>query len=211
MLQTDVAYDLAVCCDCPLVTNSLLFQLLTADPKSAGERKEMLPEEKAKSTNLMTLWDFEGVLKYSPIFYGYYTNRDGTRNGYRLPFAYFMTGLAVYIYSFVATLKRYGLYWPVHCMPANAVYSGQYSSTLVNTLYTGKYAVHWPVYKSTDQCTLHTGHHTVHWPIHCTLANELYTGQYTVHWPIHCTLANTLYTGQYTVHWPIHFTLTIIL
>ena len=110
MHQTDTAYDLAICCDCPIVTNSLLFQLLTADPKSAGERKEMLPEEKAKSTNLMTLWDFEGVLKYSPIFYGYYTNRDGTRNGYRLPFAYFMTGLAVYIYSFVATLKRYGLY-----------------------------------------------------------------------------------------------------
>jgi hypothetical protein len=81
--------------------------VLTADPKCAGERKEMLPEERAKATNLITLWNFEGVLKYSPIFYGYYTNRDGTRNGYRLPFAYFMTGLAVYIYSFVATLKRY--------------------------------------------------------------------------------------------------------
>ena len=96
----------------------------------------MLPEEKAKSTNLMTLWDFEGVLKYSPIFYGYYTNKNGTRNGYRLPFAYFMTGLAVYIYSFVATLKRYGLYCPVQCMPANAVH-------------TGRYSVHWPVW-----CTL---------------------------------------------------------
>jgi hypothetical protein len=79
--------------------------MLTADPKSAGERKEMLPEEKAKATNLLTLWDFEGVLRYSPLFYGYYTNRDGTRNAYRLPFAYFMTGLAVYIYSFVATSK----------------------------------------------------------------------------------------------------------
>lgn len=127
-LSTDTAY-----CDCPLVINSLLFQLLTADPESAGERKEMLPEEKAKSTDLMTLWDFEGVLKYSPIFYGYYTNRDGTRNGYRLPFAYFMTGLAVYIYSFVATLKRYGLYWPEQCMLASAVYTGQY-------------IVYWPIW-----------------------------------------------------------------
>ena len=109
---------------------SLMLQLLTADTKSAGERKEMLPEEKAKSTNLMTLWDFEGVLKYSPIFYGYYTNRDGTRHGYRLPFAYFMTGLAVYIYSFVATLKRYGVCWPgtvcwpVQCMLARTLYAG---------------------------------------------------------------------------------------
>jgi hypothetical protein len=128
MLQTDVAN-----CDGPLVTNSLLFQLLTADPKSAGERKEMLPEEKAKSTNLMTLWDFEGVLKYSPIFYGYYTNSDGTRKGYRLPFAYFMTGLAVYIYSFVATLKRYDLCWPEQCMVASVVYTGQYT-------------VYWPIW-----------------------------------------------------------------
>lgn len=107
--------------------SSLLFQLLTADPKSAGERKEMLPEEKAKSTNLMTLWDFEGVLKYSPIFYGYYANRDGTRNGYRLPFAYFMTGLAVYIYSFVATLKRYGLYGTKHCALISARNDGWYA------------------------------------------------------------------------------------
>ncbi|XP_021914731.1 uncharacterized protein LOC110827408 isoform X4 [Zootermopsis nevadensis] len=89
-----------------LVAFVIIPEMLTADPKNAGERKEMLPEERTKATNLITLWNFEGVLKYSPIFYGYYTNRDGTRNGYRLPFAYFMTGLAVYIYSFVATLKR---------------------------------------------------------------------------------------------------------
>lgn len=80
--------------------------MLTADVKNAGERKEMLPEEKLTATNLGTLWDFEGVLKYSPIFYGYYTNKDGSGTGYRLPFAYFMTGLAVYAYSFVATLRR---------------------------------------------------------------------------------------------------------
>lgn len=80
--------------------------MLTADPNSAGERKVILPEEQAKATNLLTLWDFEGVLKYSPMFYGYYTNRDGMEKGYRLPFAYFMTGLGVYVYSFVATLRK---------------------------------------------------------------------------------------------------------
>ena len=80
--------------------------MLTADVKSAGERKEMLPDEKRTATNLVTLWDFGGVLKYSPIFYGYYTNHDGTSTGYRLPLAYFMTGIAVYVYSFVATLRR---------------------------------------------------------------------------------------------------------
>lgn len=56
----------------------------------------------------MTLWDFEGVLKYSPIFYGYYSSQENSKQGfgYKGPLAYFLTGLAVYIYSFVATLRR---------------------------------------------------------------------------------------------------------
>jgi len=69
----------------------------------------MLPEEKANGTNLLTLWDFNGVLKYSPIFYGYYRNEASTkesRTGYRVPFAYFMTGLALYVYCFVAILRK---------------------------------------------------------------------------------------------------------
>ncbi|XP_034232808.1 transmembrane channel-like protein 2 [Thrips palmi] len=80
-------------------------EILTADSKSGGERKEMLPEERATAYNLYKLWDFEGPLKYSPLFYGYYTD-DDRQKGYRLPFAYFMTGLAVYVYSFVATLRK---------------------------------------------------------------------------------------------------------
>ncbi|XP_026479327.1 transmembrane channel-like protein 2 [Ctenocephalides felis] len=82
-------------------------EILTADPQTSGERKTMIPEEEASSGDLVTLWDFEGPLKYSPLFYGYYTNREpGTAHGYRLPLAYLATGLAVYIYSFVATLRK---------------------------------------------------------------------------------------------------------
>lgn len=66
----------------------------------------MTDEEKATATYLMTMWDFEGALKYSPIFYGFYSHKDKPGAGYRLPFAYFMAGLAVYVYSFVATLRR---------------------------------------------------------------------------------------------------------
>ncbi|XP_071446401.1 transmembrane channel-like protein [Hetaerina americana] len=72
----------------------------------SDDRKEMLPEERKTATNLLTLWDFEGALKYSPMFYGFYSNREKTDGGYRIPFAYFMTGLAVYVYSFVATLRK---------------------------------------------------------------------------------------------------------
>jgi hypothetical protein len=88
-----------------ILNNYSVFQLLTsADAK--GERKLMLPEEVANATDLATLWDFEGVLRYSPMFYGFYSNIERQASGYRLPFAYFMTSLAVYVYSFVATLRR---------------------------------------------------------------------------------------------------------
>lgn len=53
----------------------------------------------------MTLWEFEGIFKYSPIFYGWYTSNDKNR-GYRLPLAYFVTGIIVYGYSFMAILRK---------------------------------------------------------------------------------------------------------
>ncbi|XP_077301771.1 transmembrane channel-like [Arctopsyche grandis] len=88
-----------------LIVFVVVPEMLTADYNT--ERKKMLPEERNTSTDFLTLWEFEGVLKYSPMFYGYYTNRDSEeKGGYRLPLAYFMTGLAVYIYSFVATLRK---------------------------------------------------------------------------------------------------------
>lgn len=72
----------------------------------AGERKIMLPEEKIRSKHFLTLWEFEGVLRYSPLFYGWYTNQD-SGHGYRLPLAYFFINLIVYTYSFVAILRKY--------------------------------------------------------------------------------------------------------
>ncbi|XP_060809817.1 transmembrane channel-like protein [Amyelois transitella] len=77
-------------------------EYLTADPKQDGQRK--IIEDKENATNLLTLWEFEGILKYSPIFYGYYSNIE--RPQYAMPLAYFLTGLAVYIYSFVAILGK---------------------------------------------------------------------------------------------------------
>lgn len=71
----------------------------------AGERKIMLPEEKARSYDLQTLWEFEGNLKYSPFFYGWYANRH-TYKAYKLPLAYFVVNLVVYTYSFVAILRK---------------------------------------------------------------------------------------------------------
>ncbi|XP_029674198.1 transmembrane channel-like protein 3 [Formica exsecta] len=80
-------------------------EMLTANATLAGERKIMLKEESVKSKHLLTLWEFEGLLKYSPFFYGWYTNQDSNSN-YRLPMAYFVTNLVVYTYSFVAILRK---------------------------------------------------------------------------------------------------------
>ena len=81
-------------------------QILAADRHDLGERKELLEVEKKHAYDLKTIWDFEGILKYSPIFYGYYNNKDKTSAGYRIPFAYFLSGMIVYAFSFVVILKK---------------------------------------------------------------------------------------------------------
>lgn len=80
-------------------------EILTADKNRSGDRKILLPDESKKSTYFLTLWEFEGVLKHSPFFYGWYTDWDSNK-GYRLPLAYFLANLIVYTYSFVAILRK---------------------------------------------------------------------------------------------------------
>ncbi|XP_017081180.2 uncharacterized protein LOC108114624 [Drosophila eugracilis] len=70
-------------------------------------RKMMSDPEARVAGNLFTFWEFEGYLKYSPMFYGYYSSTSGiSTSGYKLPLAYFLTAVLVYIYSFVATLRK---------------------------------------------------------------------------------------------------------
>ncbi|OXA56807.1 Transmembrane channel-like protein 3 [Folsomia candida] len=81
-------------------------EVLAADPKNAGQRKMLLPSEEKTATYLSTIWEFEGSLKHSPFFYGFYTDQKKTKEGYPLPLSYFMTGMGVYIYSFIAILRK---------------------------------------------------------------------------------------------------------
>uniref|UniRef100_A0A336LRN1 CSON002176 protein n=1 Tax=Culicoides sonorensis TaxID=179676 RepID=A0A336LRN1_CULSO len=83
-------------------------ELITMDMNTTDRRKKMSAEEEAIAGKLITIWEFEGFLKYSPLFYGYYTKEkySGIMWWYNLPLAYFLTGVAVYIYSFYATLQK---------------------------------------------------------------------------------------------------------
>ncbi|BES98283.1 TMC domain [Nesidiocoris tenuis] len=86
-------------------------EIVFGNTKNSGERKELLPDEEKTATNLVTLWNFQGALKYSPFFYGYYMSdeeddHEGKQFRFRLPTAYFVTGMGVYIYSFIAILRK---------------------------------------------------------------------------------------------------------
>lgn len=58
---------------------------------------------------------WQGYLQYSVLFYGYYgRERRIGRAGYRLPLAYFLVGMAVFAYSFIILLKKYGYSVSLH-------------------------------------------------------------------------------------------------
>ncbi|CAG2176665.1 unnamed protein product [Oppiella nova] len=105
-------------------------RVLRGDPDSTGMRKEV--KDKEGSLELQAIWDFEvtiavvvvdvivaivaihqdyanvtkGYLKYSPIFYGYYSKSEMTSEGYRLPLAYFLTSFFLYMFSFFCVLRK---------------------------------------------------------------------------------------------------------
>ena len=46
---------------------------------------------------LQVMWDFDGIFRYSPMFYGYFS-KINERGGYNIPLAYFCAGMVVYIF-----------------------------------------------------------------------------------------------------------------
>ncbi|XP_065560288.1 transmembrane channel-like protein isoform X2 [Artemia franciscana] len=67
-------------------------------------RQNLLEEEKATAFNFQSFWNFDGVLKYSPLFYGFYTNNS--IRFYKLPLAYFLSGVLLFVYSYFVILRK---------------------------------------------------------------------------------------------------------
>ena len=90
-----------------LITSFVILpEFLSGYWDEAGVRKVMLPIEEKTAANLKVLWDFEGVLRYSPMFYGWYGNQQKSKTGYETPLAYFVVMMIVYIYSFAVILRK---------------------------------------------------------------------------------------------------------
>uniref|UniRef100_A0A8C8ZVX0 Transmembrane channel-like protein n=1 Tax=Prolemur simus TaxID=1328070 RepID=A0A8C8ZVX0_PROSS len=84
----------------------IIPEVLMGMPYGSIPRKTVPRAEQEKAMDFSVLWDFEGYVKYSALFYGYYNNqRTIGWLRYRLPMAYFMVGVSVFGYSLVIVIR----------------------------------------------------------------------------------------------------------
>ncbi|XP_076457549.1 transmembrane channel-like protein 1 [Babylonia areolata] len=81
-------------------------ETLVGQDYGATMRKTIPENEEHTAYDLKTIWNAAGVMRYSPLFYGYYGNEPTIGSGYRLPLAYLVTTLVSFAYSFIVVLKK---------------------------------------------------------------------------------------------------------
>ncbi|RMC05304.1 hypothetical protein DUI87_18491 [Hirundo rustica rustica] len=84
----------------------IIPEVLMGMPYGSLPRKTVPRAEQATAMDFSVLWDFEGYIKYSALFYGYYNNqRTIGWLKYRLPMAYFMVGISIFGYSLMVVIR----------------------------------------------------------------------------------------------------------
>ncbi|XP_053527222.1 transmembrane channel-like protein 2 [Artibeus jamaicensis] len=84
----------------------IIPEVLMGMPYGSIPRKTVPRAEEEKAMDFSVLWDFEGYIKYSALFYGYYNDqRTIGWLRYRLPMAYFMVGVSVFGYSLMMVIR----------------------------------------------------------------------------------------------------------
>ncbi|XP_006874924.1 PREDICTED: transmembrane channel-like protein 2 [Chrysochloris asiatica] len=84
----------------------IIPEVLMGMPYGSIPRKTVPRAEEEKAMDFSVLWDFEGYIKYSALFYGYYNDqRTIGWLRYRLPMAYFMVGVSVFGYSLMIVIR----------------------------------------------------------------------------------------------------------
>ncbi|XP_006758081.1 PREDICTED: transmembrane channel-like protein 2 [Myotis davidii] len=84
----------------------IIPEVLMGMPYGSIPRKTVPRAEEERAMDFSVLWDFEGYIKYSALFYGYYNDqRTIGWLRYRLPMAYFMVGVSVFGYSLMIVIR----------------------------------------------------------------------------------------------------------
>ncbi|XP_033758048.1 transmembrane channel-like protein 3 [Pecten maximus] len=81
-------------------------ELIVGNAHGSLGRKSVPVSELETSQDLETIWDAEGIVKYSAMFYGYYGSERVIGRGYRLPLAYLVTGFTTFAISFIVVLRK---------------------------------------------------------------------------------------------------------
>ncbi|XP_064616966.1 transmembrane channel-like protein 3 [Liolophura sinensis] len=84
----------------------MIPEVIAGKPYGSTNRKTIPKDVEAEAYNLKTIWDAEGVVQYSIMLYGYYGNEETIGAGYRLPLAYFLTGIGSFAFSFIMVLRQ---------------------------------------------------------------------------------------------------------
>lgn len=59
-----------------------------------------------KHSCLLVPTKFVGIMRYSPLFYGWYSTKTKRERGYEVPLAFFLAMMTVYILSFLIILRK---------------------------------------------------------------------------------------------------------
>ncbi|KAK6166036.1 hypothetical protein SNE40_022822 [Patella caerulea] len=81
-------------------------ELIAGEPHGSNSRKTVPDDELDTAADLKTIWNAGGIMRQSLLFYGYYGSETVIGDGYRLPLAYLICGIATFAYSFIVVLKR---------------------------------------------------------------------------------------------------------
>ncbi|XP_077986223.1 transmembrane channel-like protein 3 [Glandiceps talaboti] len=84
----------------------ILPEIFVGEKPGESARKTVPVGEEGVALDFDTIWDFNGYVKYSVLFYGYYGSNPYLGNGYQLPLAYLLVGLATYAVSFIVILRK---------------------------------------------------------------------------------------------------------
>lgn len=99
-----------------MCTFVMVPELIENVPDLTGMRKGELgmyraPGERDKvpefNPTLSEMWEFEGFLKFSPIFYGYYSNIEISRSGFwRNPLSFLLSAMFTYLFCFFCISRK---------------------------------------------------------------------------------------------------------